>query len=91
MRWLVIVSVYVVASVVAFGVFAVDKRAARTGGRRVAERSLHLAELLGGWPGALVAIFGLRHKNRKWSFLLVTAAIVLLHLAAWAVVWRTMA
>jgi uncharacterized membrane protein YsdA (DUF1294 family) len=32
-----------------------------------------------------------RHKNRKLAFLLVTAAIVLVHAAGWAlVVWLTM-
>jgi uncharacterized membrane protein YsdA (DUF1294 family) len=45
----------------------------------VPEATLHLAELLGGWPGAFLAQRRFRHKTRKVSFQLVFAVIVLLH------------
>ena len=45
-----------------------DKRRARTGGRRVPEASLHLVELLGGWPGALLGTRLFRHKTAKFSY-----------------------
>ncbi|WP_153605141.1 DUF1294 domain-containing protein, partial [Pseudomonas aeruginosa] len=44
---------------------------------------LHLFELLGGWPGALVAQQVFRHKTRKLSFQLVFWGIVLLHQSFW--------
>jgi len=50
-------------------VYAMDKRRARSGGRRVPEVWMLFWTLLGG-AGALVGIFRLRHKNRKTSFLL---------------------
>ena len=56
-------------SLLAFVVYAFDKRAARTpGARRTPERTLHLIALAGGWPGALLAQRVLRHKNRKPAF-----------------------
>ena len=61
-------ALYVTASVVAFGVYAVDKRAAGTARRRVPENTLHLLALAGGWPGAIVAQQTLRHKTAKRSF-----------------------
>ena len=70
---------YALMSLVALGVYAADKSAARRGRRRVRERTLHAIELLGGWPGALVAQQLLRHKRRKWSFVLVTWLIAAAH------------
>ena len=59
---------YAVMSLVTFVVYAVDKAAARHRRRRVAEKTLHLLALAGGWPGALVAQQTLRHKTIKASF-----------------------
>ena len=63
--------------------YAWDKRRAIRGGWRIPESRLHLLELLGGWPGALVARHWLRHKTQKGSYRLVFWFIVLLHLSLW--------
>jgi uncharacterized membrane protein YsdA (DUF1294 family) len=77
-----------VASAAAIVAHAADKRAAARGGRRVPEGTLHLLALVGGWPGALLAMQLFRHKTRKPSFLLVTVGIVLVHAAAAYAAWR---
>ncbi|MEM7587812.1 MAG: DUF1294 domain-containing protein [Acidobacteriota bacterium] len=59
---------YGVASGLALVLYAVDKSAARRGGRRTPERVLHACSLLGGWPGALLAQSAFRHKTRKQPF-----------------------
>lgn len=72
---------YGVVSLITFATYGIDKRAARRGESRVPEARLHLLELCGGWPGALVAQQVFRHKRKKLRFLVVTWAIVLLHVA----------
>ena len=60
------------ASLYAFFAFAHDKHAARRHRRRTPERHLHVLELIGGFPGAWLAILLLRHKSSKPSFLVVS-------------------
>lgn len=79
---LVLVPLYAIASLLTLAVFGVDKRRARAGARRVPERTLHLLELCGGWPGALLGMQLFRHKRRKARYFLVTALIAAAHLVA---------
>jgi uncharacterized membrane protein YsdA (DUF1294 family) len=72
------------ASLACLVAYAVDKRAAIRGRRRLRERTLLLLGLAGGWPGALVAQRLLRHKTAKASFQWKFRATVVLHLAACA-------
>ncbi|RZZ86657.1 DUF1294 domain-containing protein [Pseudoxanthomonas winnipegensis] len=70
--------------------YALDKRAAGTNAWRTPEQTLHLLELLGGWPGALIAQRSLRHKNRKRSYQIAFWSLVAMHCAVLAllVYWR---
>lgn len=72
-------SAAVVISVATFLVYAWDKHRARVGGRRVAESTLHLLSLLGGWPGAYLAQCRLNHKTAKTAFLILFWFAVLIH------------
>ena len=63
----------------AFVLFAFDKAQARSGGRRVRERTLLIAALFGG-VGAWAACALLRHKTRKQPFLGWMSAAVIAHL-----------
>jgi uncharacterized membrane protein YsdA (DUF1294 family) len=83
-----ILAAYVVNSLLTFGIYAWDKRAARRGQERVPEITLHTLELFGGWPGAFLAQRMLRHKNAKVSYQIVFWLIVSLHACAWIAAWR---
>ncbi|WP_051685915.1 DUF1294 domain-containing protein [Rheinheimera texasensis] len=61
-------SICLLMSILTFGLYAWDKKAARAGHWRTAESTLLLAGLLGGWPGAVAAQHWLRHKTVKTSF-----------------------
>ncbi|HSC82790.1 MAG TPA: DUF1294 domain-containing protein [Pseudomonas sp.] len=80
--WLL--GVYPLLSLISFVQYWNDKQSAQKGRWRTPENTLHITELLGGWPGALLAQQLFRHKTRKLSFQLVFWVIVLLHQGFWA-------
>jgi uncharacterized membrane protein YsdA (DUF1294 family) len=84
--WLLVA--YGLMSLICFVAYYRDKQFAIRGLRRTPEARLHLYEVLGGWPGGLLAQRVIRHKNRKLSYQLVFWLIVLLHVAlAGLVLW----
>lgn len=64
------------ASLFTFLAYWHDKRLAQGDGWRTPEATLHLLELLGGWPGAFLAQRRLRHKTIKGSYQFVYWLIV---------------
>jgi uncharacterized membrane protein YsdA (DUF1294 family)/cold shock CspA family protein len=63
-----LLAAYVVMSVISYMAYCWDKAAAEKGARRTPEASLHLMDLLCGWPGGLLAQHRFRHKTIKPSF-----------------------
>lgn len=66
-------------SLIAYLMYWFDKLRARHGQWRLAESTLHLVALLGGWPGAFLAQRHFRHKTSKLRFGLIFWLIVTLH------------
>lgn len=81
-------ALYTVMSAATFLLFWIDKRAAARNAPRIPENTLHLAELLGGWPGAMLGQRLLRHKSSKLGYRIMLWAIAAAHIAAW--VWIAM-
>ncbi len=76
---------YLVASLLTFILYAVDKSAAQKGSWRIQESTLHLFSLAGGWLGAMIAQQTFRHKSKKQSFRIVFWVTVFLNIAVF--VW----
>lgn len=66
--YLVLGGICLILNFVTFAAYAVDKRAAQTDNGRIAEHTLLLLGMLGGWPGGVLAQQIFRHKTRKVSF-----------------------
>lgn len=80
-----LMAAYIAISVLSYFMYRSDKLAAKGNAQRTPEASLHLVDLLGGWPGALIAQQQFRHKTLKRSFQLAFWATVVVNLtaAAW--------
>jgi uncharacterized membrane protein YsdA (DUF1294 family)/cold shock CspA family protein len=78
---------YVIASLLAFGLYALDKYRAIKNAWRIPENTLHIFELAGGWPGAFVAQRVIRHKTVKLSYQIVYWLIVAIHIGLWGQYW----
>lgn len=67
--------------------YGYDKRQAIVGSGRVPELILHLAALVGGSPGALLAQAAFHHKTRKIKFKMVIIGILLLQVLIAISLW----
>lgn len=74
---------YVCMSLISGLQYWCDKHNAQIGLWRIPEKHLHAVELLGGWPGALLAQQLLRHKTSKTAYQGIFWLIVLVHQVYW--------
>lgn len=68
-------------NVVTFFLYGADKWKAKKGKRRISEKSLLSAAVLGGSVGGLVGMYTFRHKTRKAKFYLGVPTILALQVA----------
>lgn len=66
---------------VTFFLYGTDKWKAKKGKRRISEKSLLSAAVLGGSVGGLVGMYTFRHKTRKAKFYLGVPTILALQVA----------
>lgn len=83
---LLLIGAYITASLLAMWFYYDDKQIAKRNAvsakqsMRIPEARLHYIELMGGWPGALLAQRLFRHKTKKESFQLVFNLIIIFHI-----------
>ncbi len=66
-----LIATYMLWNLVSFGLYAYDKIAAKSGWRRIPEKSLLAVSILGGCFGGTLAMYLLRHKTQHTRFILV--------------------
>lgn len=77
------IAVYVAMSLITILAYSRDKNAAQSGKWRTSEYRLHFYEILGGWPGALLAQRCYHHKSKKISYQIFFWMIVTCHCLFW--------
>ncbi|MEL6104680.1 MAG: DUF1294 domain-containing protein [Planctomycetota bacterium] len=75
-------AIVAIASCISFLAYGWDKFRAKRDRSRVPEKTLHLIDLVGGWPGGLLARRTFRHKTVKRSFVIVFWLTATLHVLA---------
>ena len=70
--WLLVINVVTAVA------YAWDKTQARRGNRRIPERTLFILNVAGGFIGAWIVFFGMRHKTQHRSFWFVQSAATIL-------------
>ena len=81
--WMLPLALYLGVSLWSFFLYRGDKQRAQQSRQRTPENLLHLSELLGGWPGALIAQQVYRHKTRKAAYQSIFWLIVVTHQLFW--------
>lgn len=87
---LAVVAYLVIANIVSFALFGLDKRRAEGHQWRISERTLLLSGLMSGTLGAWLGMSTFRHKSSKRSFqirLAVMSAIDALVAIVFALLW----
>lgn len=79
------VAAYVFMTPITILYYAEDKRRALQHQWRISNFYLHCFEIMGGWPGALLAQNEYRHKLRRGAYQYGFWAIVAIHGIAWAI------
>ena len=80
--WVAALVHVVVLSLIAYVLFAWDKRRARRDGRRISEANLLWIALLGGAAGAWIGMRRKRHKTQHSAFRFLVPFALLVHAAA---------
>jgi len=77
-----------ILSSITFILYGYDKAQARSFGWRVSEKTLHVFEFFGGWPGALIGQHFFRHKTAKLSYQITFWLIFVVHRLFWWAIFK---
>ena len=81
-EWLCLLELYLLAvNLAAFFLMGMDKRRAQRGKRRIPEKTLFLAAVLGGALGGTLGMYLFHHKTRHWYFRWGYPLLLILQLA----------
>ena len=84
---LLITVFFLIMNIIAFALYAIDKRNARKGARRIPERTLLLVSAFGGAVGALIGMYRLRHKTKHARFVILVPVFLVINLVALLFTW----
>lgn len=80
-RMLKLIFVYIlVVNITAFVLYGFDKKRAIKKEWRIPEKTLLGIAVLGGSVGAILGMYGFRHKTKHWQFRILLPLFLLLHI-----------
>ena len=78
----------ILVNLVAFLLFGLDKRKAQKHQWRISEKALFIPAILGGSIGAILGMHLFHHKTKHWYFRFGLPLILILHLAAFFLLFQ---
>lgn len=69
-----------IMSIITFVVYSIDKVKAAKDMWRIPEKTLLIFSLIGGVYGALIAMYKIRHKNRKMLFIVTNWSLAVIYI-----------
>ena len=85
MNSLTLIIIYFIAvNFIGFVLMGIDKRKAIRNAFRIPEATLFSVAIVGGSVGSILGMLLFRHKTKHWSFKIGLPAILLVHLALFA-------
>ena len=78
----------ILVNLVAFLLFGLDKRKAQMHRWRISEKALFIPAILGGSIGAILGMHLFHHKTKHWYFRFGLPLILILHLAAFFLLFQ---
>lgn len=78
----------ILVNLVAFLLFGLDKRKAQMRQWRISEKALFIPAILGGSIGAILGMHLFHHKTKHWYFRFGLPLILILHLAAFFLLFQ---
>ena len=79
-----IIIYFIVVNFIGFVLMGIDKRKAIKNAFRIPEATLFSVAAVGGSFGAILGMILFRHKTKHWSFKIGLPAILIIHLALFA-------
>ena len=79
---------YLAVSLILFVLFGFDKAQARRKGQRIAEKTLFVWGLLGGFAGGYLGMLIFHHKTQKPLFALCYLVALVAHLLLWTYLFK---
>ena len=83
----IILGYLAIVNLAALAMYGIDKQNAIADKRRIPEKTLLLAALIGGSFGAFVGMQVFHHKTKHWKFILGVPACMILHVALGVLYW----
>ena len=78
----------ILVNLVAFLLFGLDERKAQMHQWRISEKALFIPAILGGSIGAILGMHLFHHKTKHWYFRFGLPLILILHLAAFFLLFQ---
>jgi len=90
LKWIVIIYIAVI-NIIGFVICGTDKKRARNGEWRIAEKTFFITAILGGAAGVYLGMYYFRHKTKHWYFVIGIPVIFIMEIVLTIILLKNLA